>query len=172
MQPHYRVFETARGFMGFVAGPRGLRRVVLPRGSAAQVEAELLAASPLAREDTHLLPDLVDAFVRYFHGERVDFDVTLDCADAAPFESRVWDACRRVGYGETATYKTLAAEAGSAAAARAAGTAMAHNRFPVVVPCHRILRSDGQLGGYSGPGGLRFKQELLDMEAAAATVHA
>jgi methylated-DNA-[protein]-cysteine S-methyltransferase len=172
MQPHYRVFETSRGFMGIVASSQGLRRVVLPRGSAAQVEAELLAESPQAVEDERLLSKLVDAFKRYFQGEHVAFDVKLDCAGAAPFERRVWDVCREVGYGETATYKTLAAKAGSADAARAAGSAMARNRFPVVVPCHRILRSDGGLGGYSGPGGLSFKQELLDLEAAQAPVHA
>ena len=78
----------------------------------------------------------------------------------------VWKACRAVGYGKTTSYGELARRAGRPGAARAVGTAMRRNPWPIVVPCHRVLKGDGSIGGYSGRGGVKFKRQLLEMEAA------
>ncbi|MBU0617216.1 MAG: MGMT family protein, partial [Planctomycetes bacterium] len=77
--------------------------------------------------------------------------------------------CRRVCYGQTRSYKQLAEQLGRPGAARAVGTAMSRNPCPIVVPCHRVVRSDGSLGGFSGPDGVNTKHRLLQMEAAAST---
>lgn len=90
--------------------------------------------------------------------------VILDPAIGADFHRRVWDVARTVPYGETRSYKWLAEQVGSPRAYRAAAQAMAKNRFPLIVPCHRIIASDGSLGGFSG--GLDLKRTLLALERA------
>ena len=108
---------------------------------------------------------LVDLIRRYFAGDRVDFTgVELDLDWCTPFQRAVADALRRVPYGETVTYGELAALAGHPSAQRAAGTFCARNRFPLVVPCHRVVAGDG-LGSY-GSLGTRYKRRLLELEGA------
>lgn len=81
-----------------------------------------------------------------------------------PFYQKVWRACMRIPAGETRSYKWLAEQAGSPKAARAAAMAMKNNHFAPLVPCHRVIRSDGSIGGYSGPGGIKRKMRLLRKE--------
>jgi methylated-DNA-[protein]-cysteine S-methyltransferase len=159
---------TCAGWVGVVASAQGLRRVYLPQRSKSGLRRAIRSEFSAAVEDPTLLPDLAEALRRYFAGHPVDFDVRLDCADAAEFVVAVWQACLRVPYGKTISYLELARRAGYPGAARAAGTAMKHNRFPVVVPCHRVIKSDGSLGGYSGPEGVDFKRRLLEMEASVS----
>ena len=94
--------------------------------------------------------------------ERLD-EIDLDFSRVTPFFSAAWNACRSIPPGETRSYSWLAAEAGSPLAMRAAGQAMARNRFSLIIPCHRVIASDGGLGGYGG-GGLGVKAQLLQME--------
>ena len=101
----------------------------------------------------------------YLAGKRRDFDLPLDTRLATGFRGHVQRHLADIGYGRTATYKELAAELDRPGAVRAVGTACATNPLPLVWPCHRILRSDGGLGGYRG--GLEAKQHLLAMESAA-----
>jgi methylated-DNA-[protein]-cysteine S-methyltransferase len=98
----------------------------------------------------------------YFAGERREFTLTLDLRGATGFRLRALQAMGRVPYGETVTYAELAARAGNPRAARAAGHACATNPIPIVLPCHRILGSDGGLHGYGG--GLHMKEQLLRLE--------
>jgi methylated-DNA-[protein]-cysteine S-methyltransferase len=122
---------------------------------------------PSAREGrslgvTHPLAELVR---RYFEGERVDFDdVELDLSWGTEFQVAVAEVLRGVPYGETVTYGELAALAGHPNAQRAAGTFCAGNRFPLVVPCHRVVAAAG-LGGY-GSLGAEYKRRLLELEHA------
>lgn len=162
----FRIVATRAGWVGVVAGAQGLRHVFSPRRSKIGLRQAIRAEFPATVEDRTVLPELAEALRRYFDGQRVDFDVRLDCADAGEFTAAVWQACLRVPYGKTISYLELAHRAGYPGAARAAGTAMKQNRFPVVVPCHRVIKRDGSLGGYSGPEGLDFKRRLLEMEAA------
>jgi methylated-DNA-[protein]-cysteine S-methyltransferase len=101
----------------------------------------------------------------YFRGERVDFgDVELDLEWATPFQHAVAAALRSVPYGDVVTYGELAAVAGHPNAQRAAGTFCAQNRFPLVLPCHRVVAAGG-LGGY-GSLGAEYKRRLLELEGA------
>jgi methylated-DNA-[protein]-cysteine S-methyltransferase len=110
---------------------------------------------------------LIEKLRRFADGEPVEFfDVPLALDRLSPFARRVVEACRRIPWGQVRTYGQLAAVCGSPGAARAVGSVMAKNRFPLIVPCHRVLASGGELGGYSAPDGLRMKRRLLEMESA------
>ena len=110
--------------------------------------------------------DLAERFVRYFAGDADDFlDVELDLDGATEFERALTVALRRVPRGETVTYQELAALAGRPNAQRAAGSFCARNRFALVVPCHRVIASDG-LGSY-GSLGVEYKRRLLELEGVA-----
>jgi methylated-DNA-[protein]-cysteine S-methyltransferase len=100
----------------------------------------------------------------YFHGERRGFDLSLDLRGLPPFTVAVLRELARVPYGETTTYGTLAGQVGHPRAARAVGTVMNRNRIPIVLPCHRVVGSTGDLTGYAG--GLEVKQALLELEGA------
>jgi methylated-DNA-[protein]-cysteine S-methyltransferase len=109
---------------------------------------------------------LMDELQRYAEGEPVDFSkVPLSLERLTPFGRHVVAACRRIPWGQTRTYGELAAECGSPGAARAVGSVMAKNHYPLIVPCHRVLAAGGDLGGYSAPDGLNMKRRLLEMEA-------
>lgn len=168
MPLRYRMVETSAGTCAFVIASRGLRRVMLPARSAARLRQQICREFPDATEAADLAPRLADQLQRYFCGRPVRFTVACTFEGHRPFERCVWQACRQIDYGQRVTYKHLAERTGHPRAARAVGLAMARNPCPIVVPCHRVLRTDGSLGGYSGPGGLAFKQRLLDMEAAAS----
>jgi methylated-DNA-[protein]-cysteine S-methyltransferase len=107
----------------------------------------------------------IDLLARYAAGEAVDFSqVPLDLDHLTRFARRVVAACRRIPRGQVRTYGELAAACGAAGAARAVGSVMAKNRFPLIVPCHRVIGAGGGLGGYSAPDGLRMKRRLLALE--------
>jgi methylated-DNA-[protein]-cysteine S-methyltransferase len=114
-------------------------------------------------------PARLDAAVReldeYFHGRRRAFSLNLDWRLSAGFRETVLRHLPDIGYGHTASYATVAELAGRPKAVRAVGTACATNPLPIVVPCHRVIRSDGSMGGYLG--GLDAKTTLLELEAAA-----
>lgn len=121
---------------------------------------------PTPRRDAHVTdrhPELVQRIRRYFAGEVVSFDdVELELGEHTPFHRRCVEALRAIPRGEVVTYGELAALAGAARAARAAGTFCAHNRFGILVPCHRVVGVDG-LGSY-GSLGLEYKRRLLRLE--------
>lgn len=100
---------------------------------------------------------------RYAAGKPVRFTVPVHLLAGTPFQRRVWSALKRIPYGATRSYKWLAATAGRPRAVRAAGAACGANPVPILIPCHRILRSDGALGGFSA--GLPWKRKLLALEA-------
>ncbi len=120
---------------------------------------------PRARAEDADGGKLADRFVAYFAGERCSFDdVELDLDGWTPFQRALAEALRSIPYGETVSYGELAALAGSPNAQRAAGTFCAGNRFPLVVPCHRVVAADG-IGGF-GSLGVGYKRRLLELEGA------
>ena len=111
--------------------------------------------------------DLIDRLTDYASGACVSFDdVQLRIDGTTTFQRSVLDKCRRIPWGQTKTYGQLAADAGSPRAARAAGSVMASNRFPIIIPCHRVIASGQKLGGFSAPGGIGLKQRLLNLESS------
>jgi len=156
--------DTPVGILGLARGARGLRRVSFVRGEDEFLE-RLLAENgdaQILRSDE--LDDVRRALDRYFAGKRLDFDLAVDLSELAPFHRRVLGATAKVPAGRVATYTQIATRAGSPRASRAAGNALHANPVAIVVPCHRVLRTDGSLGGYGG--GLPIKEWLLRHEGA------
>jgi methylated-DNA-[protein]-cysteine S-methyltransferase len=116
-----------------------------------------------AREDSSAFSVAVTQLGEYFAGSRETFTFPI-LLTSEGFQRKALLALRKVGFGKTVSYKELAARAGSASASRAAGTACARNPLPIVIPCHRVLKADGSLGGFGG--GLDVKMKLLDLEHA------
>jgi methylated-DNA-[protein]-cysteine S-methyltransferase len=173
-------FETGLGWMAIAWREDALRGVAFGHASRRNAEIALARSlrltrphSRLADQDAspdwpHWVKDLVDGLQRFADGEPVEFsDVPIDLDHVTPFGRRVVAACRRISWGQTRSYGELAAECGAPGAARAVGTVMAKNRYPLVVPCHRVLAAGGALGGYSAPDGLRMKRRLLAMEKSS-----
>ncbi len=143
--------------------PRGLIRVGLPNQDADQLLEELAArVSPRVLEEPAALDAARRELDRYFEGKRERFDLPLDWSLSDGFQLKVQRQINRIPYGQTRTYTEMARRAGNERAVRAAGTACGRNPLPVVVPCHRVLRSSGGLGGYGG--GLPMKEGLLALE--------
>jgi methylated-DNA-[protein]-cysteine S-methyltransferase len=121
--------------------------------------------SPRILEGPAKLDDVRRELEEYFAGRRTRFDLPLDLSVVrGAFGRRILRACAAIPYGEVSSYRAMATAAGSANAVRAAGNALGHNPIPIVVPCHRVLRSGGALGGYTG--GLERKEQLLRIEGS------
>jgi len=162
----YVVLETAWGLFGLLGTDECLKRTSLPVPDRTLAIALITRGQSDLRRDDALLTDLQHLLKAYFDGDPVDFtEVAVDTPYASPFAQRVLSACRQVRYAETVSYRALAARAGSPHAARAAGSVMAANPMPLIIPCHRIIRSDGQTGNFSASGGPDLKKRLLTLEA-------
>lgn len=159
--------DTPVGVLGLAAGEAGLRRLDFVKDEAAFVERlfESYGDRPILRSDD--LDKVRRALDRYFAGDRLTFDLPVDLSDVSGFHERVLRAAARIPVGEVLTYTEIAARAGNPRASRAAGNALHNNPVAIIVPCHRIVRSDGSLGGYGG--GLPIKAWLLRHEGAIAT---
>jgi methylated-DNA-[protein]-cysteine S-methyltransferase len=137
-----------------------------PQGRGDLRAPAVTLAKPDSRPGDDSVPELARRIARYFHGEAVSFgDVEIDLDECTPFQRAVANALRAVPYGETVTYGELAALAGYPNAQRAAGTFCAHNRLPLILPCHRVVAAGG-LGSY-GSLGIDYKRRLLELEHAA-----
>lgn len=157
---------TLWGWVGMAFSSYGLVGTTLPSPTPQEATAPLLRKWPGAQEGLHpqLLP-LQEKLQRYFRGELVNFrSEILDVHQGTDFQVRVWDVVRSIPYGQVRSYGWVAARVGSPQAARAVGRVMATNPFPIVVPCHRVVGSNGQLVGFGG--GLDMKRRLLELEAA------
>ena len=167
-QMYYDVVETQFGWMGLLSSDAGLLRSTLPEESGETCASRLGIEVGEAVHTPDRFADLRDRLVCYFDGEDIRFDdIALDLSDAPDFQRKAWQACRTIPRGETRTYKWLAGKAGSPNAPRAAGQTMARNRIPIIVPCHRVIGSDGSLRGFgSGDTRIELKRRLLELEGA------
>jgi methylated-DNA-[protein]-cysteine S-methyltransferase len=162
----YRTLDTPVGPLLLAATQAGLVRVAYTREGHERVLEQLATrVSPRVLLAPRRLEPAAREIEEYFAGRRRTFDLPLDLRLASGFRRAVLDHLPEIGYGTTASYAAVAAAAGSPRAVRAVGTACATNPLPVVVPCHRVVRSDGTLGQYAG--GVEAKRALLDLEAAA-----
>ena len=161
----YAHVDSPIGELLLAATPRGLVRVGFPDEDEDAALARLAArVSPRVLERPERLDRARRELDEYFAGHRREFDLDLDWQLTAGFRRRVLEATARIPFGETSTYTAMAGAAGSPRAHRAAGSALGSNPLPVVVPCHRVLRVGGALGGYGG--GLEVKEMLLRLEGA------
>lgn len=163
----YRTVDSPLGPLLLVATDRGLTRVAFASQGHDQVLSQLAATiSPRVLEAPRRLDPAARELDEYFTGTRRDFDLPLDLTTTGEFRRAVQLLLPTIAYGHTVSYSELAALAGRPTAVRAVGTACATNPLPVVVPCHRVLRGDGSLGGYLG--GLEAKRTLLELETRMA----
>ncbi|MEP6816892.1 MAG: methylated-DNA--[protein]-cysteine S-methyltransferase [Marmoricola sp.] len=163
----YRTLDTPVGMLLLAATERGLVRVAYDREDHDAVLEKLAAkVSPRILRAPKRLDPVAHELEEYFAGGRRAFDVPLDLRLAHGFRLGVLRHLSEIGYGHTESYSVVAGAAGNPRAVRAVGSACATNPLPVVVPCHRVVRSDGSLGGYVG--GLPAKELLLGLERGAA----
>lgn len=159
----YATTDSPFGPLLLAQTPRGLVRVGLPSQDAGALLEELAArVSPRVLEAPTALDEARRELELYFEGKLDRFELPLDWSLTGGFRRRVQEAIATIPYGETRNYTEMAARAGNERAVRAAGTACGSNPLPLVVPCHRVLRSSGGLGGYGG--GLPMKEGLLRLE--------
>lgn len=156
--------DSPLGTLLLGATGEGLVRIALPVEDADAVMADLARrVSPrVLRAPRAAVTDARRQLDEYFAGRRRSFDLPLDWRLSSGFRREALRAIAAIPYGATASYREVAARAGSPNAVRAAGTACATNPLPIVVPCHRVLRTGGGLGGYLG--GVEMKSRLLDLE--------
>jgi methylated-DNA-[protein]-cysteine S-methyltransferase len=165
MEISYTCFETPWGWCGLVRGSAGLLRIFLPEPDRALLEDKIRTGHPLFSEDAPAeLAQEREALQSYFAGGNPAFLFPLDFAGATPFQKAVWKAVRKIPYGQVRTYQWVSKQIKNLHSMRAAGNALGRNPFPVVIPCHRVIREDGLLGGFSAPMGLQMKAALLELE--------
>ncbi|MCM0082496.1 methylated-DNA--[protein]-cysteine S-methyltransferase [Geomonas sp. Red32] len=164
----YSIYRTAAGFGVLAASESGLVDHRLPFGTSTVEEARAWAAEcyPFATGESALTRTGVKLLEAYFAGEPVSFDLPLDLGGFTSFQKEVYHRVFGIGYGKVMSYGEVAAACGSPKGARAIGGAMARNRLPVIIPCHRVLAGNGQLTGFTAPGGVASKKDLLVMEGA------
>ena len=166
MTVRYEITACKLGFVLVGATERGVCIVKLGDDDA-ELERKLMREFPRATFERRAgqLGDWTSAIVRYIDGEKTNLDLPLDI-QATAFQMRVWRALRDIAYGETKSYSQVAREIGEPRAARAVARACATNPVGLVIPCHRVVRNDGSLGGYGG--GVHRKEILLATEARVA----
>jgi methylated-DNA-[protein]-cysteine S-methyltransferase len=161
----YTEIDTPVGRILLAGTRRGLVKVAFPNQPADEVLEQLAQSiSPRVLESPARLDPARRELDRYFEGRLHNFDLPLDWQLTHGFYRKVLRATARIPYGQTRSYKQMATKAGSARAVRATGSALGSNPLPIIVPCHRVLRTGGALGGYGG--GLDTKQALLELEGA------
>ncbi len=158
----YTTFDTSFGWMGVLASSAGLVQMTLPQASLQEARDRLSPVAGSATYAPEAFQDLTDRVRSYFKGRRAFFPDRLDLSGATEFQRRVWEVTRLIPYGETRSYRWVAAELGKAEAVRAVGQALGRNPLPIIIPCHRVLGSDGGLCGFAG--GLQMKHYLLRLE--------
>ncbi len=161
MTTTYHDFEIPLGTLRLVGTKESVDRIELPNRAAEPPDAAWVVSNGVLPA---ALADAKRQIEEYFAGERREFDLPLTL-EGTEFQRRVWAELRRIPFGETISYGTLAERIEKPSGSRAVGQANGRNRLPIVVPCHRVISHDGKLGGYGG--GLRTKQALLDLERRA-----
>jgi methylated-DNA-[protein]-cysteine S-methyltransferase len=177
----YTIFKTKWGYFGLAGTEYGLLQTHLPGPEPEKIKSQLLKSPTLVNRvsnlkhrkpsiefDTTFFKATQEQITAYFEGTRVNFtDIPIVLNVFSFFVSSALTACRNIGFGRTISYSGLARKLGRPTAARAVGTALAKNPLPLIIPCHRVVRSDGKFGGFSAPGGKNLKAKLLKHEHAA-----
>jgi O-6-methylguanine DNA methyltransferase len=162
----YTIFYTKWGHFGLAGTEYGLCRTQLPGPKPEKIKSLLLESFQHPQLDKTFFKTLQEQIAAYFDGARVNFsmDIPLALDGFSSFGISVLTACRTIGFGQTASYGQLAGFIGRPAAARAVGRVMAKNPLPLIIPCHRVIRTDGKMGGFTAPGGIPLKKKILRLE--------
>lgn len=161
----WHAFSSPLGLLRMAQSDAG-RLVVLSIGGSEEAFLNEVAAYGEPQRDPKALASIVLQLEEYFEGRRFGFDIPWDLGSLTPFQQAVLHATAEIPYGVVRSYKEIAEAVGKPHAARAVGQALGMNPIAIVIPCHRVIASDGTLGGYSGAGGLAVKEQLLRLEGA------
>jgi len=164
MKSAFAIFRVNPGWAGLVGSEIGVQRIYLPGLNKEELRKRILADFPGCQQRAGFLAQAKKELIEYFSGRRTYFDFPLDLSRATPFQKKAYTVMRSIPFGEVRTYRWLAQMIGNPRALRAVGGANAKNRWPIVIPCHRVVGSDGRLTGFSAPGGLALKTTLLELE--------
>ena len=165
IETEYTIFKTNWGYFGLAATDNGLLRTCLPLAKREKAKSQLSRNLQNCRYDKDLFKTIQKRIIAYFEGARVDFrDIPVALDGLGLFVRRVLTACRSIEFGQMASYGRLAEMVGKPGAARAVGNALARNPLPLIIPCHRVVCSDGSLGGFSAAGGVNLKKTMLLLE--------
>jgi len=162
----YITFNTNKGWVGILGSTKGLLSTTLPRPSAQEARQLLGDRVNCATWSPRRFEDLMERLRAYFSGHQVAFPDKLDLSGATPFQRKVWEITRLIPYGKNRSYLWVAEQIKQPGAARAVGQALSRNPLPIIVPCHRVVASDGKRGGFSG--GVEMKRRLLFLEAVTS----
>ena len=164
----YNIFITSWGWVSFAADQDGVRLLILPEKNREDVvaETEKMASLVNSVEKNEPCVELVKKIEDYFKGDKVDFSNTqVNLKRYSAFQKKILQTVKKIPYGETRSYKEVAEISGYPKAYRSVGTTMKHNSIPLIIPCHRVIKSDGNLGGFSAKGGINLKKRMLNLES-------
>jgi len=162
----YTIFKTRWGYFGLAGTESVLCRTCLPSAERGKVKSHLLKNLPSAQYDNALFKQVQEQIATYFEGLPVNFnpDIPIILDGFSKFAKQILTACRDIKFGQTVSYGRLAKMTGRPAASRAVGGALAKNPLPLIIPCHRVIRSDGKIGGFSATGGVIVKKKMVKLE--------
>jgi methylated-DNA-[protein]-cysteine S-methyltransferase len=164
-QYQYSVFKTRLGWFGLLGCDTGLVRTCLPVAFKEACQRRLLAGYETAVPAKKAYRELEKDILAYYQGKPVDFSRVPVCLEGfTAFQAEVLTVLRTVTYGQTVSYGDLARLVNNPKASRAIGAVMAINPLPLIIPCHRVIKTDGSLGYFSAAGGVHTKQHMLDLE--------
>lgn len=158
----FLIWKSPWGYMGAKASQKGLLCLTLPQEKEERVWEELFKDQKPGTWDESYFAPLVQDLHAYFAGQKAVFSHPLDWQDLTPFRRKVLQAVAQIPYGQVRSYKWVGESIGYRQGFRAIGQALGANPFPILIPCHRVIASDGSLGGYTG--GLDYKRRLLALE--------
>jgi methylated-DNA-[protein]-cysteine S-methyltransferase len=161
----YAIFKTRWGWFGLCGNEGALIRTCLPMKTGDMIRRTLLSGLGEPYKDPSYFKLLQERIILYYEGTYVDFRSIPICLDGlTKFQKKVLLKLKGIKYGEIVTYSDLAKMAGSPKSVRAIGQVMARNPLPLIIPCHRVILTDGGMGGFSAAGGVGTKKKMLDLE--------
>jgi len=164
----YTIFLTAWGWAGFAADQKSLRILVLPEERKEDVLCKIkeTIVDNNIKEENNGFEKLIQKIKEYFTGKKIKFsNWQLNLDNYTNFQKKILKIVRKIPYGETRSYKWVAQTAGYPRAYRAVGNTMRNNPIPLIIPCHRVIKSNGMLGGFSGKEGIALKRKMIDLES-------
>lgn len=160
----YAVKKTRIGWCGVVKGWLGVKKIFIGYSLKKQLLDEIKSKFPVATCNRNIILEELRSIDNYLNAKTKNIVMNLDFSGSSPFQKRVFRTLKLVPYGAVITYRELSAMCGNRSLMRAVAQALAKNPLPLAIPCHRVIRSDGSLGGFSAPGGVKLKKKLIKME--------
>ena len=164
----HTTFITSFGWCGLIKGKKGLKRIFLPEKNKKELISKIKAFCPLSVFSKDGFEKEIKDIIAYFSGENKKFSFILDFSGSTNFQRMVWSETAKIPYAQNRTYLFIAEKIKRKNSARAVGNALGKNPFPLVIPCHRVLRGDSKVGGFTAAGGIKLKEEMLKLEGLRA----